>query len=51
LSAVYLSSLASLISLFPSSLPKGTANDRRPRFSKPPCMHVFVFVIAHKHEI
>jgi hypothetical protein len=51
LSAVYFSSLPSLISLFPSSLPKGTADDRRPRFSKPARMHVSVFVIDHRHGI
>jgi hypothetical protein len=51
LSAMYLSSLPSLISLFPSSLPKGTADDRRPSFSKPARMHVFVFVIDHRHGI
>jgi hypothetical protein len=49
LSTMYLSSLPSLISLLPSSLPKGTADDGRPRFSKPARMHVFVFVIDHRH--
>jgi hypothetical protein len=45
LSTMYLSSLPS------SSLPKGTADDGRPRFSKPARMHVFVFVINHRHGI